>query len=165
MTALATPILLLSLPELRNFSTEKAVVSDTFSRKSANLHATATSSVLPTRDVIQDFGGLAFRAQLVLCSSPLKDSGKSIISNLQSSSRHQCVTGMAEPDAFLEKVARVRLSVDEAMEIILVDKPIASQILLDMAHERFGIFLGFGILARNERDRALEAKNALTAKQ
>jgi len=26
-------------------------------------------------------------------------------------------------------------------------------------------FLGFGILARNERDRALEAKNALTAKQ
>ncbi len=72
---------------------------------------------------------------------------------------------MAEPDAFLEKVARVRLSVDEAMEIILVDKPIASQILLDMAHERFGIFLGFGILARNERDRALEAKNALTAKQ
>jgi len=51
------------------------------------------------------------------------------------------------------------------MEIILVDKPIASQILLDMAHERFGIFLGFGILARNERDRALEAKNGLTAKQ
>ena len=26
-------------------------------------------------------------------------------------------------------------------------------------------FLGFGILARNERDRALEAKNGLTAKQ
>ncbi len=45
---------------------------------------------------------------------------------------------MAEPDAFLEKVARVRLSVDEAMEIILVDKPIARQILLDMARERFG---------------------------
>ena len=38
----------------------------------------------------------------------------------------------------LEKVARVRLSVDEAMEIILVDKPISRQILLDMARERFG---------------------------
>ena len=38
----------------------------------------------------------------------------------------------------MEKVARVRLSVDEAMEIILVDKLIARQILLDMARERFG---------------------------
>jgi len=74
-----------------------------FSEKSEHLDAVADSPFLPTRDVIQNFGGLAFQAQLVLCSSPLKDSGKSIISNLRSSKRHQCVTGLAEPDAFWRK--------------------------------------------------------------
>ena len=38
----------------------------------------------------------------------------------------------------LEKAARVRLSVDEAMEIILVDKPILRSRIQDMAEEQFG---------------------------
>ena len=41
----------------------------------------------------------------------------------------------------LEKLARVRPSVDEAMEIILVDKPIARQRLKEIGEPQFGTYI------------------------
>jgi len=49
-----------------------------------------------------EFWRFGFSGTVSVMFKPAEGLGKSTISNLRSSKRHQCVAGMAEPDAFGE---------------------------------------------------------------